>query len=664
MIKKLKSVTKLLAVIDGYNEIKAQNKQKTLEFSHIARKIMKPLIEQHNGIWMHERDGKIYINFTAPEDAVNYSVAVQQALQNESELTLRIGIHTVDFKTGIMTGDVVASGITEMTLSGGVSISDNVYGAIQDRTDIKAEFLKDMKPEGVERTIRVYALSGEGLAEPVTTTSTDIQTTRAKTKPSIAVLPFIDMSPEKDQEYFCDGIAETIIDALTHVEDLHVVARTSAFYFKGKDVKINDIGKELNVETIMEGSIQKAGNRLRISTQLVNVSDGYHLWSEKYDRNLDDIFAIQDEISLAIVEALQVKLLKKEKEAIEKRYTENIEAYDLYLRVKYILDMVSYERLPQKDQDELAQARAEGEDYLKILYQKIFDYINQALLIDPHFAQAHVMRSHLYMYIAWTGYVKPKEGWTKAREEAVKALQIDHSLAEAHVALATISFFHDWDWPAVERGLQQAFKLNPNVIYANITYSEYLVTKGDFNNALTYAKKALALDPLNIDSYALVMTDLYCMGRYDEVIEHFNEAIDINPNNQLAYRVIGHLYLRQGKFKKALEAFENIREIMGEWIVTDEWIAFTYTRLGENEKAEQILNKWLHESREKYVPSMPLASMYIGLGDYDNAFKQLDIAFKEHDSHLVCITYWPDFDPIRSDPRFMALLKKMGLPED
>ena len=189
------------------------------------------------------------------------------------------------------------------------------------------------------------------------------------------------------------------------------------------------------------------------------------------------------------------------------------------------------------------------------------------------------------------------------------------------------------------------------------------MTRGEYNKALTYAKQALAIDPLNVESYCQVMTDLYCMGSYDEVIEHFYKAIDINPNNQLAYRVMGHLYLRQNRYKNALEAFEKIREILGEMIVTDEWIAYTYTRLGEKEKAEQILKKWLHQSREEYVPSMSLASMYIGLGDYYNAFKRLDIACDEHDSHLVFLTFWPDFDPIRSDPRYKALLKKMGLPE-
>ena len=652
--------------IVGYTALMSKNEENALCILQKHRDILKPLISEFSGEWLKEMGDGMLSSFGSVVDAVNCALKIQNSLRNEPDFKLRIGIHIGDVvvEGGDVFGDGVnvASRIENIAEPGGICISGQVHDNIRNKPDIKTVLIGEKTLKNVDYPIKIYALYGERL--PASTKSIPVeQDSTTKSKPSIAVLPFDDMSAEKNQEYFCDGMAEEIINALTHIEGLRVIARTSAFYFKGKVVKIRDIGRELNVETVLEGSVRKAGNRIRITAQLVTSEDGYHLWSEKYDREMEDIFEIQDEISLAIVEALKVKLLKKEKAAIEKRHTVNIEAYDLYLRVKYIFDMLSFERLPQKDQDELAQARAKGEDYLKIIYQKCFDYLNQALLIDPHFALPHVMRANIYMLIAWTGYLSPKEGWTKAREEAVKALQIDYSLAEAHVALAIISLFHDWDWPAVERGLKQAFELNQNVFYANTTYSDYLVTRGEYNKALTYAKQALAIDPLNVESYCQVMTDLYCMGSYDEVIEHFYKAIDINPNNQLAYRVMGHLYLRQNRYKNALEAFEKIREILGEMIVTDEWIAYTYTRLGEKEKAEQILKKWLHQSREEYVPSMSLASMYIGLGDYYNAFKRLDIACDEHDSHLVFLTFWPDFDPIRSDPRYKALLKKMGLPE-
>ncbi len=462
---------------------------------------------------------------------------------------------------------------------------------------------------------------------------------------SIAVLAFKDMTTGKNLEHLGDGMAEAIINGLTQIDGFRVPGFTSALYFKDKNVKIQDIGNDLDVEYVLEGSIQESANKLRISAQLISVEDDTHLWSEQYDQFvIDDVFAIQDSIAFAIVEALKGKLLEEEKAAIEKRYTENTEAYELLLRAINLLNI----------------GNPEGPN---IIYQKSFDYINQALLKDPHFAPAYVLRAFMYMDLAWLGVMSPKEGWTKAREEAVKALQIDYSLAEVHVALATISFYYDWDWPAVERGFKKAFELNPDVSEAN-RYSEYLVTRGELNKALTYAKQALALDPLYIVPHYDVMNVLYCMGRYDEVIEHFHKAIDINPNNQLAYRVMGHLYLKQGKYNDALEAFEKIHEIVGEWIVTDEWIAYTYTRLGEKEKAEQILKKWLQQSRKEYVPSMPLASMYIGLEDYDNAFKYLDSAFEERDSHLVCIKYWPDFDHIRSDPRYKKLIDKMGLTEN
>lgn len=246
-----KFVTKLFAVIDGYGDIKIQNDQQALNLSHVTRDTIKPMIEHHNGVWMHEKNGEIFANFKLPEDAVKCAVAIQRKMSGYPDVKLLIGIHTGDIKSGIGTGDIVASGIAKMAAPGGVCISDKVYSAIQNKMDIKAEYIDDKNIEGIERHVRVYALIGEGLSVPASADSHDSQKHRKSTKPSIAVLPFVNMSADPEQEYFCDGIAETIIDALTHVEDLHVVARTSAFYFKGKDVKINDIGKELNVETIM-----------------------------------------------------------------------------------------------------------------------------------------------------------------------------------------------------------------------------------------------------------------------------------------------------------------------------------------------------------------------------------------------------------------------------
>jgi len=639
MIKKHKFITKLFAAIDGYAEIKAQDKQHALDLSRTAREIMKPLIEQHNGIWMHERDGKIYINFTAPEDAVNYSVAVQQALQNESELKLRIGIHTVDFKTGIMTGDVVASAISETTVSGGVSISDNVYSAIQDRTDIKAEFFKQMKLEGVERTIRVYTLAGEGLAEPVTKSSADDSVSKTKPQPSIAVLPFINMSADPEQEYFCDGMAEEIINKLSQIEDLRVIARTSSFYFKGEKVDITDIGKKLTVEWVLEGSVRKAGNRVRVTAQLVKVSDQTHIFSNNYDRDLEDIFAIQDEISLAIVEALKVKLLKTEKAAIVKRHTDDLEAYNLYLKGNYYWQMLTIEGL-----------------------DKAIECYEQALQKDPHYALAYTGLAAVYRASSYWGNVPPNEGYPRAKEYAKKALEIDDTLAEAYAFLGCISTFYEWNWKAAEQECKRALELNPNSAFVHMWYSELLIVTERHEEAIAEAKRAQELDPLSSFINEDVGFIFHNAGRYDEAIEVSRMTITMYPNYFGAHLVLGWAYQVKSMLKEAIAELEKAVDISGGTPIAVTYLTTAYYESGKKDKAEKLFDSLKQRSRNDYVPPMLFYLIHRVRGDMDHAFEWLERACNEHDIILPWIIVIPiESLRIPDEPRFKALLKKAGL---
>jgi len=641
MIKKHKFITKLFAAIDGYAEIKARDKQHALDLSRTAREIMKPLIEQHNGIWMHERDGKIYINFTAPEDAVNYSVAVQQALQNESEPKLHIGIHTVDFKTGIMTGDVVASGITEMTVSGGVCISDNVYGAIQDRTDIKAEFLKNMKPEGVENTIRVYMLAGEGLAEPVTESSADDSVSAAKPQPSIAVLPFINMSADPEQEYFCDGMSEEIINKLSQIEDLRVIARTSSFYFKGEKVDITDIGKKLAVEWVLEGSVRKAGNRVRVTAQLVKVSDQTHIFSNNYDRDLEDIFAIQDEISLAIVEALKVKLLKTEKAAIVKRHTEDLEAYNLYLKGNYYWQMMT----------------PEG-------FDKAIECFEQALQKDPHYVLAYTGLSSVYWLSSYFGNVPPNEAYPRAKEYAKKALDIDNTLAEAHASLGFINMNYDWNWKAAEREFKQALQLDPNSALTHLQYSTLLILTERHEEAIAEAKRAQELDPLSsyINTWGVGLA-FFNAYQYDRAIEELRMTLTINPNYFLAHWFIGAAYLGKSMFEEAVAEYEKAVDLSGGTPIVMTHLAILYYESGKKDKAEKLFDSLKQRQRNEYIPPMCFYLINKVRGDHDQAFEWVKRACEEHDSFLPWLIVTPTIETgrIPDEPRYRALLKKAGL---
>jgi len=285
---------------------------------------------------------------------------------------------------------------------------------------------------------------------------------------SVAVLPFKDLSSKKDQEYFCDGMAEELINALTKIERLKVASGSSAFQFKGRGYDIREVGEKLKVQTVIEGSVRKAGNRLRITVQLINVADGFHVWSEKYDRDMEDIFAIQDDISLTIVEKLKVKLLRKEKAKIVKRHTEDVVAYNLYLKGRYFWN----------------KRTKEG-------FRRAIEYFEQAVAEDSTFVLAYAGLADSYNLLGFYCILSPKESFPKAKAAVKKALEIDDTLAEAHAALGFARMYYDWDWKDAEREFKQAIELNPGYPTAHHWYAEYLALMGQMDAAITEAKQAL-----------------------------------------------------------------------------------------------------------------------------------------------------------------------------
>ena len=461
----------------------------------------------------------------------------------------------------------------------------------------------------------------------------------AEWKNSIAVLPFTNMSADPDQEYFCDGMAEELINRLAKIRDLRVVARTSAFSFKGKDVDVREIGKKLNVETVLEGSVRKAGNRLRITAQLVNVKDGYHLWSERYDRELENVFAIQDEISLAILDNLKVKLFGKEKAAILKRHTDNLEAYNLYLKGLRFTRMLT----------------AEG-------FKKAIECFEQSLQKDPNNALTYIGMSALFMTNAFWGNVSPHEAYPKVREYAKKALEIDNTLAIAHSALGFVHANYDWDWKAAERETKQALQMNPNFAMVHLHYYFFSIFTGRPEEAIAGAKRAQELDPLSGFINAHVGYAFFNASQYDKAIEELRATLMLDPSYFLAHWFLGLSYLGKSMIKEAIVEFEKAVELSGgaPWAVMT--LATTYYKFGKKARAEKLFDSLRQRSRNEYVP--PLAFFYIHLfqGEHDQAFEWLERACNERDSFLV----WNRFLAIDSyripdEPRFKALLKKAGI---
>ncbi len=458
-----------------------------------------------------------------------------------------------------------------------------------------------------------------------------------KPAPSIAVLPFVDLSPQKDQEYFCDGMAEELINALTKLEDLKVVARTTAFSFKGEKLDVREIGRKLNVETLVEGSVRKASNRVRITTQLVNVADGYHLWSEKYDREMEDIFAIQDDIAQQIVAVLKIKLIGEPSAPLVKRYTENLEAYHLYLKGRYYWNK-----------------RYEG------LLQKGIECFGQALEKDPDYALAYAGLADSYSILGIYHFLPPKEAFSRARAAAEKALQIDENLAETHTSLGIIRVCYDWDWPGTEREFKRAIALNPSYALAHGYYAMCLAFLGRFDEAIVEARQAQELDPLSPLINATAGYVFFVARQYDQAIQECQKALEIDPNSVVALAYIAFPYFQKAMYE---EAIASLQKVIALWKGNTFWLAalgLVYAGSGRKEEAQKVLHELEERSKQQYVAPLEFVWVYTGLGEIDQAFEWLNKAYEERNV-LFRLKTEPTFDALRSDPRFKELMKKIGL---
>jgi len=459
---------------------------------------------------------------------------------------------------------------------------------------------------------------------------------------SIAVLPFLNMSGDPENEYFSDGLAEDIIDALTQVPGLRVVARTSAFAFRGKEVDIREIGARLNVEHILEGSVRRAGNHLRVTAQLVKASDGYHLWSQRFDREMTDVFAIQDEISQAIVEKLRVRLSADR--PLVKRYTENLAAYDLCLKARYHLLKMTQE------------GREAGRRYCE-----------QAIALDPSYALAHVVLSESYLLSAYWGSTNPRESLPRAKSAALEALRLDDTIADAHSALGTVLGSGEFDWPGAEREFSRALELNPSSVAIRYDYAWcyamwFLLPLGRVEQALTEMRWALELDPLDPFYNSLLGYLLHVTRQFEPAVAQLQHAIDLDPTFFFSYWLLSIPYAHNGRLDEAIAAAEKANELSGGNAITLGQLGRFYGRAGRTAEARQLLEELTARRRLTYVPSSALSFIHRGLGELDEGLEWIARGIEERDPILVtALKTEPGYDPLRSHPAYQALLRKMNL---
>ncbi len=469
----------------------------------------------------------------------------------------------------------------------------------------------------------------------------DISTiTATRPSASIVVLPFLDMSPGKDQEYFCDGIAEELINSLTHVQDLRVVARTSAFSFKGRDVDVRDIGRMLNVDHVLEGSVRKSGDQLRITAQLVNVTDGYHLWSERFDREAEDIFTIQDEISLKIVDKLKVEILSDEKTVLQKRHTLNVDAYNAYLKGRYFS-----QRLAKTD------------------IEKAINFFAQAIEQDPAYASAYAAMAHCYCLFGLYYYLPSKDAFPKARIAARKALDIDDKLAIAHAAMSLIHYLHDWDFESARQKIERAIELDPNCVTSRSDYAGYYVEIGKMDKAIVELKRTLELDPLSVNHQVHLGLYLIRARQPEQARQQLLKTLEFVADHPWALWLLATTYALDAQYDKSIEILHDALNVAKDYPPVVAALGWSYAMSGDKRAAQRVISRLETLAKKSYVMPYCFAKIHAALGENDLAFEWFGKAYQQRDSALSHILTDESVDCIRDDPRFDELLKKIGLYE-
>ncbi|HYL38309.1 MAG TPA: tetratricopeptide repeat protein [Bryobacteraceae bacterium] len=458
---------------------------------------------------------------------------------------------------------------------------------------------------------------------------------------SVAALPFVNMSADPADEYFSDGLTEELIHALAGVEGLRVAARTSAFQFRGKSHDIRKIGRQLRVGTVLEGSVRKDGDRLRVTAQLNNTNDGCHLWSETYDRAMTQVFAIQQEIAQAIVNTLRIKAAQKRDRQLVSYHTQNVEAHDLYLRGRYFWNKRGAHEI-----------------------QKSIEYFGGAIEKDPRYALAYTGLADAYASLGFSfdaGILSPTEAVPKAKAAISKALQLNDGLAEAHLSLAFVRFLYDWDWAGAESEFCRAIELDPLYAHAHHWYSHYLLAMGRVEESLEESWRAIEIEPLDaILNTHLGWHHLYS-NQHDLAIEQLRRALEVHPGYFHSRREIGRAYTQKGMYRQAIASLHKALRQSKEDGFTLASLGYAYAAAGRRDDARRVLDEIRGLSGRRYISPYFAAAIHAGLGEPDLAFAHLDEAWRERADALVYLTTEPMFDSLHSDSRFTSLMKRMGL---
>jgi serine/threonine protein kinase/tetratricopeptide (TPR) repeat protein len=455
---------------------------------------------------------------------------------------------------------------------------------------------------------------------------------------SLAVLPLENLSRDPEQDYFADGMTEELITDLGKVGALRVTSRTSVMQYKGTLKAVPEIGKELGVDALVEGSVLQSGGRVRITAQLIDARTDRHVWAESYERDMQNVLPLQDEVARAIAQQIQIKLTPQEQVRLASAHSVNPEAHEAYLKGRYYWNKRTEEAL-----------------------KKSIEYFQQAIDKDSNYGLAYAGLADSYSTLQGFGLLSPKEAMPRAEEAAKRALEIDETLAEARVSLAVVRFWYSWDAPAAESDFKRAIELNPSLANAHSRYGEFLIFRGRFPEATVEIRQAQALDPFSLIINSMVGYTTYYSRQYDQAIAELLKAVEMDTNFFLAHRYLARAYTGTGKYNEAISEFGKAVTLSDENPRVVAELGYAYAVSKDKSRAQKVLNDLQKLSKRKYVPPYSIALIYAGLGERDQAFRWLEKSYAERSGRMVELRADPMLDNLRSDPRFQDLLRRVGL---
>ena len=666
----------LFTDIVGYTALMQENEHKAVQVINHYNEVLNKLVTLHQGKVLNNFGDGSLCTFNSVSDAIGCAIEIQHALRQEPVVPLRIGLHVgeviVDDNKAMGDGVNLASRVQSLGHANAILFSREVYDKIRNRPEYKAVSLGQFQFKNVRDPIEVFALANEGFLVPKRSKMEG----KLEKKPgqkkkrilalsllvllalglfgywkfysrkkytgsdkSIAVLPFVNMSSNKENEYYSDGMTDDLITQLYNITGLRVISRTSSMTYKGSKKSAETIAEELNVGSVLEGGIQRIGNKIRINVQWIDAKTGGHIWARIFDRDVNDLFAIQSEVAQEIAEELNARLTDSQRNKIAEGPTKNLEAWNQYQQGRYYWF---------KRNDSSLQAA--------------IGFFNKAIMLDPKYARAYAGLADCYSARGYSSFIAPSEAFLKAENYADSALQLDPNLAEPHAAKGYVEFYYFWRWAKAEQEFKEAIRLNPQF---DVTYDYYgylLTATERFSEAQVVLEKANQIAPKSAAYTTDMGVSLYYDRKYDRAIDEIQDAIKYNSRYPLAHLWLARIYQVRKNYSESIASYQKALLSNPRWVPSLAGIGNVYGNMGQKAEAKKILDQLLAMSDSVYVTPYGVALVYVGMNNTDKTFEWLDKAYADRAHWLVWLKLDPRWDPIRSDKRYPPLLAKIGLP--